>query len=50
MADNRTIGDDIADAQTALAHAVDTDDYEQLSPENQADLQEAVHFLTLVQN
>ncbi|MFC4360533.1 hypothetical protein ACFO0N_21510 [Halobium salinum] len=50
MTDYRTVGDDIADAQAALDHAVGADAYEQLSAEEQAYLQEAAHFLTLVGN
>ncbi|MFC6722854.1 hypothetical protein ACFQE1_00225 [Halobium palmae] len=42
--------DNIAEAQTALAHAIDSESYDQLSAKDQAYLQEAAHFLTLVQN
>lgn len=50
MTEHRTIGDNIADAQAALEHAVDANTYDQLSAQDQAFLQEAVYCLTLVQN
>lgn len=48
--ENRTIGDDIAEAAISLENAIDNEAYDDLRARDQAYLQEALYFLSLVQN
>lgn len=48
--ENRTIGDSLATATKNLEDAIDTDEYHELDPHQQAYLQEALHYLESVQS
>lgn len=48
--ENRTIGDSLAMATKNLENAIDTDEYHELAPHQQAYLQEALHYLESVQS
>ncbi|MFC6726530.1 hypothetical protein ACFQE1_19610 [Halobium palmae] len=48
--ENRTIGDDLAEATISLENAIDNEQYDELPPSDQAYLQEALYFLNIVQS
>jgi hypothetical protein len=47
---HRTIGDDLAEAVTALEDAIENEEFDELEAGDRAYVHEALHYLTLVQD